>query len=70
MNDGEEIVVNGTFTVDAASQLAGKPSMMNVDGGKETVGHESINIGDKGASISMDNTSIKTKRVSVSKEFQ
>ncbi len=27
--DGEEIVVNGTFTVDAAAQLAGKPSMMN-----------------------------------------
>ena len=26
---GEEIVVNGTFTVDAAAQLAGKPSMMN-----------------------------------------
>ncbi|TDN95351.1 Cu(I)/Ag(I) efflux system membrane fusion protein [Salegentibacter sp. 24] len=26
---GEEIVVNGTFTVDAAVQLAGKPSMMN-----------------------------------------
>ena len=70
LNDGEEIVVNGTFTVDAASQLAGKPSMMNVDGGKETVGHESINIGDKGAPISMDNTSITTKRVSVSKEFQ
>lgn len=29
---GEEIVVNGTFTVDAAAQLAGKPSMMNPDG--------------------------------------
>lgn len=26
---GEEIVMNGTFTVDAAVQLAGKPSMMN-----------------------------------------
>lgn len=28
---GAEIVVNGTFTVDAAAQLAGKPSMMNSD---------------------------------------
>ncbi|MDT0674980.1 efflux RND transporter periplasmic adaptor subunit [Autumnicola musiva] len=28
---GEEIVVNGTFTVDAAAQLQGKPSMMNSD---------------------------------------
>lgn len=26
---GEEVVINGTFTVDAAAQLAGKPSMMN-----------------------------------------
>ncbi|MFD2516925.1 efflux RND transporter periplasmic adaptor subunit [Salinimicrobium flavum] len=29
LSDGDEIVVNGTFTVDAAAQLAGKPSMMN-----------------------------------------
>ena len=27
--EGEEIVTNGTFSVDAAAQLAGKPSMMN-----------------------------------------
>ena len=36
---GEEIVVNGTFTVDAASQLIGKPSMMNPDGSKVQSGH-------------------------------
>ena len=29
LSPGEEIVVNGAFTVDAAAQLAGKPSMMN-----------------------------------------
>lgn len=29
--EGEEIVVNGTFTVDAAVQLSGKASMMNPD---------------------------------------
>jgi Cu(I)/Ag(I) efflux system membrane fusion protein len=29
LQQGEEIVVNGTFTVDAAAQLAGKKSMMN-----------------------------------------
>lgn len=29
LEPGDEIVVNGTFTVDAAVQLAGKPSMMN-----------------------------------------
>jgi len=31
LNDGEEIVTDGTFSVDAAAQLAGKPSMMNRD---------------------------------------
>lgn len=29
LKDGEEIVTSGTFSVDAAAQLAGKPSMMN-----------------------------------------
>ena len=29
INSGEEIVVNGTFTLDAAAQLQGKSSMMN-----------------------------------------
>ncbi|WP_373059726.1 efflux RND transporter periplasmic adaptor subunit [Zunongwangia sp. H14] len=29
LDSGEQIVVNGTFTVDAAAQLQGKPSMMN-----------------------------------------
>ena len=29
LNNGDEIVTNGTFTVDAAAQLQGKKSMMN-----------------------------------------
>lgn len=29
--EGEEIVTNGTFSVDAVAQLAGKPSMMNTE---------------------------------------
>ncbi len=32
LSPGEEIVVNGTFTVDAAAQLKGKKSMMNTTG--------------------------------------
>ena len=32
--EGEEIVTNGTFSVDASAQLEGKPSMMNPRGGK------------------------------------
>ena len=33
LTDGEEIVTQGTFSVDAAAQLEGKPSMMNPSGG-------------------------------------
>lgn len=32
LNEGEEIVTQGTFSVDAAAQLEGKPSMMNPGG--------------------------------------
>ncbi len=34
LSGGEEIVTSGTFSVDAAAQLEGKPSMMNPGGGK------------------------------------
>jgi Cu(I)/Ag(I) efflux system membrane fusion protein len=34
LSGGEEIVTSGTFSVDAAAQLEGKPSMMNPRGGK------------------------------------
>lgn len=34
LKEGEEIVTNGTFSVDASAQLNGKPSMMNPEGGK------------------------------------
>jgi Cu(I)/Ag(I) efflux system membrane fusion protein len=33
LTEGEEIVTSGTFSVDAAAQLEGKPSMMNPRGG-------------------------------------
>ena len=32
INDGDEIVTNGAFTIDASAQLEGKQSMMNNDG--------------------------------------
>jgi len=35
LKDGEEIVTQGAFSVDAAAQLEGKPSMMNQEGGKK-----------------------------------
>lgn len=40
LQPGDEIVVNGTFTVDAAVQLAGKPSMMNPSRGATASGHD------------------------------
>lgn len=36
---GEEIATNGTFSIDAAAQLQGKPSMMNPRGGSVPRGH-------------------------------
>ncbi len=44
--EGEEIVTNGTFSVDAAAQLAGKTSMMNPTGEKvSTGGHDGMDMG-------------------------
>ncbi len=39
INDGDEIVTNGAYTIDASAQLAGKRSMMNDEAGSP-VGHE------------------------------
>ena len=39
LEPGAEIAVNGTFSIDAAAQLAGKPSMMNPEGGAVMTGH-------------------------------
>ncbi len=39
LQEGEEIAVAGTFSIDAAAQLAGKPSMMNPEGGAVMTGH-------------------------------
>lgn len=37
---GQEVVTNGTFTIDAAAQLAGKPSMMSPEGGAVMTSHQ------------------------------
>jgi Cu(I)/Ag(I) efflux system membrane fusion protein len=44
LSDGEEIAINGVFKIDAAAQLAGKPSMMNPGGGKTSTGHDHGNM--------------------------
>jgi len=67
---GNEIVTNGTFTVDAAAQLQGKKSMMNKEGGKTTTGHEGHLGMDDTASVNNENPSNRNERVKVSKGFQ
>lgn len=66
LNNGVEIVTNGTFTVDATAQLQGKTSMMNSND-KETEGQKG-----KEALNSTENTkhSIVNERIVVSKKFQ
>jgi Cu(I)/Ag(I) efflux system membrane fusion protein len=62
LQPGEEIAINGTFSIDAAAQLAGKPSMMNPEGGVAMTGH---NHG--GASNNkMEEMKVTSKKVSVS----
>ena len=66
LQEGEEIAVNGTFSIDAAAQLAGKPSMMNPEGGKVMTGHnhsgtdmeESVPQGEKTESGSSESLSL------------
>ena len=44
LKNGEEIVTNGAFTVDASAQLEGKVSMMNNDGSTAHTGHKHGNM--------------------------
>lgn len=57
---GEEIAVNGTFSIDAAAQLAGKASMMNPDMMDEGMTMEKDNMG-------MDASKMKTMEMKNSK---
>lgn len=44
LENGEEIVTNGAFTVDASAQLEGKVSMMNNDQSAVSAGHQHSNM--------------------------
>ena len=67
---GNEIVTNGTFTVDAAAQLQGKKSMMNKDGGKVMTGHEGHLGMDNNAPNTESDHTIMNERLKVSAKFQ
>jgi len=66
LKEGDEIVTNGAFTVDAAAQLQGKKSMMNKDGGKTTTGHE----GHLGMDATNSNVGNSNERIAISSKFQ
>ena len=67
---GNEIVTNGTFTIDAAAQLQGKKSMMNKDGGKVMTGHEGHLGMENNASKKENKLTNITERFNVPREFQ
>ena len=67
--DGNEIVTNGTFTVDAAAQLQGKKSMMNNNGGKIITGHE-VHSKFKNTATNINNNLNLNKRIKVTSDFQ
>ncbi|MEP2026178.1 MAG: efflux RND transporter periplasmic adaptor subunit [Reichenbachiella sp.] len=63
LQQGEEIAVNGTFSIDAAAQLAGKPSMMSPEGGPVMTGH---NHGGSTTTASIPSHKQQKKRVNIS----
>tara|TARA_R110002167_G_scaffold56471_2_gene160232 strand:- start:1094 stop:2905 length:1812 start_codon:yes stop_codon:yes gene_type:complete len=73
LESGDEIVTNGTFTVDAAAQLQGKKSMMNAEGGKTMTGHEGhlgMQEDNSGENTNEANHSQMKERIEVSNKFQ
>lgn len=62
LQEGEEIAVSGTFSIDAAAQLAGKPSMMSPDGGPVMTGHNHGGT-DMEGSESIEENKVKPKAV-------
>ncbi len=70
LSAGNEVVTNGTFTVDAAAQLQGKKSMMNKDGGKTMTGHEGHLGMDTNASNEENGHTHRNERLEVPEEFR
>lgn len=70
LSAGNEVVTNGTFTVDAAAQLQGKKSMMNKDGGKTMTGHEGHLGVDTNVSNEENGHTHRNERLEVPEEFR
>jgi Cu(I)/Ag(I) efflux system membrane fusion protein len=71
LQEGEEIAVNGTFSIDAAAQLAGKPGMMNPEGGAVSTGHDHGSMSGTTSSNALSAESGgEIKELNVSEEFR
>jgi len=66
---GEEIAVHGTFSIDAAAQLAGKPSMMSPDDGQASTGHQHGSQTSGGKELSQADETDKASRTSESMQL-
>ena len=65
LEEGEEIVTNGTFSIDAAAQLAGKTSMMNPSFTKGSTRHQHGGMETGNESAKSENSNTKHVMVSV-----
>jgi Cu(I)/Ag(I) efflux system membrane fusion protein len=67
LSDGESVVTNGAFKVDAAAQIAGKQSMMNRDGSNPAPVHNHGGMPGNSDEMSMndDNSSISKAEFNV-----
>lgn len=71
LNPEDEIAVNGTFSIDAAAQLAGKPSMMNQKGGRVSTAHDHAAHGTGSSSMEdMDMDILEDEAYSAPAEFR
>ncbi len=70
LKNGEEVVTNGTFTVDTAAQLQGKKSMMNAKGSKTTIGHEGHSEMESTTNTETKDRGSNVRRLEVSSKFQ
>jgi len=73
LQPGEEIAVSGTFSIDAAAQLAGKPSMMSPEGGAPMTGHNHARLPDGQSGMQMNDgekmeTDVQHPEVNISTE--
>lgn len=64
LEEGEAIAVHGTFSIDAAAQLAGKPSMMNPEGSPTISGHNHGTTTQSSASAPSE----QTKQIAINNE--